>query len=193
VDSYYHIYNRGVNKRRIFLDKEDYVVFLNLLKRHLSGKPQEDLKGREYIWLYEDMELLAFCLMPNHFHLCIYQHTPTAMQRLLGAVSMSYTTYFNKKYQRIGPLFQDTYKASHILDDSYVQHITRYIHLNPKGYKEWEFSSLPYFLGKKQAEWIRPEKILDMFGGRKQYGQFVEDYADYKATLATMGSNLANR
>src|ERR1043166_5683188 len=111
-ESVYHIYNRGINKRRIFLEDVDYAVFLNLLKRYLDKEPTKDRKGREYEWLHNRIELLAFCLMPNHFHLLLYQKDPEAMTRLLRGVCTSYTGYFNKKYKRMGPLFQDRFKAS---------------------------------------------------------------------------------
>ena len=69
ADSYYHVYNRGVDKRDIFLDDQDCAVFLGLLKRHLDKKPYIGSQGRNYEWLVNDIEIVAFCLMPNHFHL----------------------------------------------------------------------------------------------------------------------------
>jgi putative transposase len=190
-DSYYHLYNRGVNKRVIFKDTEDYSVFLNLLKRYLSKEPIKDTKGREYDWLYERMELLCFCLMPNHFHLLIYQNDEEAMTKLMRGVLTSYTAYFNKKYKRIGPLFQDRFKASRIMNDSYLLHISRYIHLNPTTYKTWEFSIYQYYLGNKHAEWVRPERILDLFEGGS-YTDFVADYRGYKQQLDDLKHELAN-
>ncbi|OGL40319.1 hypothetical protein A3J32_02480 [Candidatus Saccharibacteria bacterium RIFCSPLOWO2_02_FULL_46_7] len=190
-DSYYHIYNRGVNKRRIFIDDQDYAVFLNLLKRYLDSKPTKDKQGREYGWLYGHLELLAFCLVPNHFHLLIYQRDPTAMTHLLRGVGTSYSTYFNKKYKRVGPLFQERFKASRISKDEYLQHISRYIHLNPENYRTWEFSSLPYYLGKKQSDWVRPKMILDLFES-DEYENFVSDYLSYKRELDGIKHELAN-
>lgn len=192
ADSYYHIYNRGVNKRDIFRDNYDYSVFLNLLKRYLNDRPAQDKKGRIYPWLHKDIKLLAFCLMPNHFHLLIYQLKENAIHQLLKNVSGSYTAYFNKKYRRTGPLFQDRYKAAMIQQDEYLQHISRYIHLNPKLYKSWEFSSLPYYLEKNYAEWIQPKAILDLFNGISEYKKFLGDYEDYKASLDVVKSELAD-
>lgn len=190
-DHYYHIYNRGVNKRRIFLDDADYAVFLNLLKRYLDAEPAKDLKGREYPWLHERLELLAFCLMPNHFHLLVYLKEEAAMTQLLHSVGTSYTTYFNKKYHRVGPLFQERYKASMILREDYLLHISRYIHLNPSDYKRWEWSSLPYYLGKKHADWLQPDKILQLFNGPKDYADFVADYESQKEILDEIKLELA--
>lgn len=190
-DSYYHVYNRGVNKRKIFMDDEDYAVFLNLLKRYLDSVPIYDNKGREYDWLHEKLELLCYCLMPNHFHLFIFQYDSMAMTRLMRGVATSYTIYFNKKYKRVGPLFQDRFKASMIQNDAYLEHVSRYIHLNPKEYLAWEYSSLPYYLGKKQAGWLRPEKILEDFKSPQEYLDFVEDYAGAKESQDEVDEMLA--
>lgn len=184
--NYYHIYNRGVNKQNIFEDDEDYTVFLNLLKRYLGDLPEKDPQGREYPWLSGQLELLAFCLMPNHFHLLIYQdENEKAMTQLMRGVLTSYTAFFNKKYKRVGHLFQDAYKASLIDDQTYLEHISRYIHLNPYEWENYEWSSLPYYLGSKQAAWVKPDKILDIFEG-ESYNDFVADYEDYKRELKAL-------
>lgn len=190
-DSYYHIYNRGVNKRTIFKDTQDYAVFLNLLKRYLSKEPQKDKNGREYDSLFGDMELLAFCLMPTHYHLLIYQYQPKAMTALIRRIGTTYSTYFNKKYSRVGPLFQERFKASRIINDNYLLHISRYIHLNPEEYKNWEFSSLPYYLGNKKADWMVPGKIIELFEG-DDYSEFLADYEDSKRILDEIKEELAN-
>ncbi len=192
ADTFYHAYNRGVNKQDIFLDDEDYEVFLNLFKRYLSNSPVQDSSGREYPWLKMDVQLLTFCLMPNHFHLLIFQREPKAMTELLRSVCTSYTVYYNKKYKRVGHLFQGSFKASLIDNDAYLQHISRYIHLNPKNYKTWPFSSLPYYLGKKESEWIEVEPIIELFNSIDDYETFLEDYKDYKQTLKETERALAN-
>lgn len=190
-DSFYHVYNRGVNKRKIFLDNDDYAVFLNLLKRYLDSEPVTDNKGREYEWLHKRIELLAFCLMPNHFHLLIYQHDKEAMTRLMRGTITSYTIYFNKKYRRTGPLFQDRFKASLITKDTYLLHISRYIHLNPHDYINWEFSSLLYYAGKKKAGWVNPDRIMEFFEG-DNYFAFIKDYEEQKLMLDELKHELAN-
>jgi len=191
-DSYYHVYNRGVNKMPIFLDKQDYSVFLNLLKRYLGGKPAFDRKGREYPWLHNEIELITYCLMPNHFHLFVYQHKKESMTKLLRGVCSSYTVYFNKRYERVGPLFQGKYKASLILDESYYLHISRYIHLNPKDYMNWEWSSLKYYLGVKSASWLTTGSVMEQFNfDTDEYLKFLKDYSDYRESLADLGPVLA--
>lgn len=192
-ESYYHIYNRGVNKRKIFMDAEDYTVFLNLLKRYLSREAGKDSYGRTHETYYNQIELLAFCLMQNHFHLLIYVgENERAMPELIKKIATSYVVYFNKKHKRVGALFQDSYKASRISSDNYLQHISRYIHLNPKEYLSWEFSSMPYYLKSKNAEWLRPEKILEIFEG-ESYLDFVNDYKDHKEVLDSIKHELADK
>lgn len=191
---YYHIYNRGISKQEIFLDKEDYAVFLNLLKRHLDTAPHKDLKGRELMWLHNDLNLLAYCLMPNHFHFLIYQREPRAIVSLMKIVTMSYSSYFNKKYGRIGPLFQGTYKGVLIQADAYLQHISRYIHLNPKLYLKWDYSSLPYYLGRQAANWLNPRPIMELFDNSpRQYQKFLADYVGHKKALDEIKRSLADQ
>jgi REP element-mobilizing transposase RayT len=192
-EHYYHVYNRGVEKRLIFLDEKDYIVFLNLLKRHLSERKEHDKYGRQYKSFYEDLELLAFCLMPNHFHLLFYLKTDvSALPNTMRLVSNAYANYFNQKYLRVGHLFQDRFKASMILRDDYLQHISRYIHLNPKDYKDYKWSSLPYYLGSRYSDWVRPNRILEIFGSINAYSKFVNDYEDHKATMEEVQYELAN-
>ena len=192
ADAYYHIFNRGVNKRTIFKNNEDYAVFLNLLKRYLSKDPAKDKSGREYPCYHNSILLLAFCLMPNHFHLLVLQHKEEAMTDLMRSLCTAYTMYFNKKYKRVGHLFQDRFKASMIQADPYLQHISRYIHLNPKNYQELEFSSLPYYRGKQVASWIDPQPILDLFEGVKDYDDFLGDYTSHRQMLKKIYTELAN-
>ena len=192
-DCYYHIYNRGVDRQPIFKSPDDYAVFLNILKRYLDTEPIKDNKKREYEWLHEKVDLLAFCLISNHFHLFVYQHTPEAMTRLLRGVGTSYTGYFNKKYKRTGPLFQDRYKATMVDKDSYLMHISRYIHLNPSDYKNYEWSSYDYYVGKKNSGWVNPDKILRLFSSIKEYEEFTADYEDYKKSLELIKSDLADQ
>ena len=192
-ESYYHIYNRGVEKRKIFLDDNDYIVFLGLLKRYLAPEPKFDRQDRLYANYSENLELLAYCLMPNHFHLLIYQHDNLeAFTKLMRRVSLSYTIYFNKRYKRVGHLFQSHFKAKKIDNDIYLQHISRYIHLNPRDYETYKWSSLPYFLDGSEADWVKPGRILELFWSKQDYLWFIDDYKDYKTSLSAIKSNLAN-
>lgn len=178
---------------KIFQDSQDYSVFLNLLKRHLSKKPIKDNKGREYPWFAKQISLEAFCLMPNHLHLLLYQTDQTGLTQLMQSIMPAYVRYFNKKYHRYGPLFQGIYKASMIYTDSYLDHISRYIHLNPKNYKTYKWSSLPYYTSNKKAEWLEPGRIRGMFKTNREYEEFMADYAEYKEILDEIKHELADQ
>lgn len=114
------------------------------------------------------------------------------MTNLLQRVLTSYSIYFNKRYQRVGPLFQDTYKASRINSDEYLLHISRYIHLNPQKWRDWEFSSIDFYLGNKRAEWLDQKPILDLFEDKSDYREFVANYEDYKRSMEEIKSELAD-
>jgi len=191
ADSYYHVYSRGVNSRTIFKSEKDYVVFLALFKRYLSTEPAKDKNGIEYPHLYGKLDLLAFCLMPNHVHLFVYQIEEGALQQFMHGLMLSYSKYFNKTYRRRGPLFESRYKASRISNHSYLEHISRYIHLNPKVWKTYQYSSLQYYIGRHQAEWIKPSKIKEIFISEENYLNFLNDYVDYKRSLDKIKSELA--
>lgn len=193
-DAYYHIYNRGVAKQVIYHDDEDYRVFLNLFKRYLSPEPIQDKKGRVYNHLAFRIELLSYCLMPNHFHILVYLHDPNSATTLLKSVSGAYTTYYNKKYERVGPLFQSRFKASRILHDDYLQHITRYIHMNPKNYIEWVYSSLNNYRGRRKTDWLNAQRMIDIFDGTsEEYMKFLTDYESNKTSLQELKPYLANK
>lgn len=191
LDSYYHLYARGGSRGKVFADHEDYEQFIVLLKRYLSADEVRDAYGVSYPNFYNKIELIAFCLMPNHFHLFVYQHQQGAMAALMRSLLTSYSRYFNKKYHRSGPLFESRYKASLISDDAYLQHITRYIHLNPRQWRSHEWSSLQYFLQPSTDAWIRPKRVLSMFNGADDYLQFIEDYTSHKQMLDILKHELA--
>lgn len=191
AECFYHLYNRGVAKQKIFKEEEDFKVFLQLLKRHLSKEIFFDKSGREYKNYHDQVDLIAYCLMDNHFHLLIFQREPEAITKLFRSIGTAYTMYFNTKYKRVGHLFQDRFKASLISNDAYLEHITRYIHLNPKHYRTWQYSSLSYFLGNKTASWIKPSYIMDNFT-TQTYLKFLEDYEDHKRMLDSLKHELAN-
>lgn len=192
-DSYYHIYARGRGKQTIYHDDEDCRVFLNLLKRHLCSDKVLDNYGVAYVNIRSDIELLCYCLMPNHFHLVVYQNNVNAMSQLMRKVMPSYTRYYNKKYDSSGSLFESTYKASRISNDTYLLHISRYVHRNPKKWREYKYSSLFAYREAGCADWLQPQKILDLFDSRQKYMEFMNDYESYKKSLDTISFELASK
>jgi putative transposase len=192
-DCYYHIYARGNNCRPVFREDYDYRVFLNLLKRYLSKTRQQDDSGREYPNLHSELELLSYCLMPNHFHLLIYQTNQGAMTKLMRCVMSSYSRYFNKKYKTSGSLFETRFKASLINNDAYLMHISRYIHLNPDNWRAYPYSSIHAYFGVGLSDWLQPQRIIDLFGSTPIYADFLDDYKDYRKSLKMIKSSLANK
>lgn len=189
---YYHIYTRGVAKQDIFLDEEDFIVFLSLFKRYLSIDQQLSLSRVPYPHYYGRLELIAFCLMSNHIHLFVYQQDSRAVPEFMKSILTSYSMYFNKKYKRVGPVFQSRFLASHVFTDTYFEHITRYIHLNPRNWAKYEYSSLSYYMGKKRAEWVKPDRVISIFNNKDEYLKFLEDYEDYKDKLDELKWELAH-
>ena len=192
-EHYYHIYTRGVAKQAIFLDDQDYGYFLGLLKRYLSNKPALSTARVVYPWYGNRVDLVSYCLMPNHTHLLIFQHDERAIMELMRSLMTSYSMYFNLRYRRVGPVFQSRYRASIIDHQNYLEHISRYIHLNPDNWQTYEYSSLLYYSGHKTAEWLKPKTILDLFDDSfKSYKLFLSDYQSHKKMLEEMKWELAN-
>ena len=189
----YHVYNRGVEKRIVFQDKQDYLVFLHYLKKYLTPPQENEVRPQSIANLHLQVELLAYCLMPNHFHLLIRQMPPTALTTFMRCLMNSYTKYFNTKYVRVGPLFQGKFKAVLVENDQYLLHLSRYIHLNPmrsdlisrNSLIEYPYSSYAEYLGIRQTVWIKSESVLEYFKDAKKtfftnmlsYQSFIEDYA----------------
>lgn len=190
-DSYYHIYNRGWNRSEIFLDEDDYRYFEMLLARHISPQSVKDSKGREFPWYYPFIHLNAYCLMPNHFHILVYQTDEAGMRKLASSVLTAYTMYFNKKYGRRGPLFENTYKAVLIRGDQQLQHITRYIHLNHREYRTWPYSSYSDYLSRAR-QWVDSQPLLELFSSKQAYEEFVDDYEELQRMRDMIKAELAN-
>jgi len=200
-NAYYHIYNRGVEKRTIFTDEQDFRVFLSYLKESLS-KPVDKLKIKKSFTLkgstfkgvprqpknfHQKIELLAYCLMQNHFHFLVKQNDNRTIKSFMQALCTRYSIYFNKRHERVGSLFQGIYKAAMITQDPYILHLSRYIHLNPGEHTKDlvnTYSSYGEYLGVRKTEWIKPDFILKYFQNKtfpetekfNSYKKFVEVY-----------------
>lgn len=204
-NGYYHIYNRGVEKRKIFMNDQDFRVFLHLLKYYLSpvdkntphplsSAPDISIsRPRPLSNLENEVNLLTYCLMPNHFHLLIRQITLDGMTKLMSRILTTYSMYFNKRYKRVGHLFQSIYKAVLIEDESYLLHLSRYIHLNPIELTgvtpvSYPYSSYRYYLGLKKAKWVKPDFILSFFDKTKLL-PFLKQYPSYKKFVEAKGED----
>lgn len=187
-NGYYHLYNRGVEKRVIFEDKQDHAVFLSYLKEYLLPKDEKGLRKKLVDPLISSQErdkilkalrmnnfstevnLLAYCLMPNHFHLLVKQSHETTIDSLMNSLCTRYSMYFNKKYKRVGPLYQGVYKAVIVDSDSQLLHLSRYIHRNPlslQGVALQTLSNQPSsyaeYVGLRNTQWVHSKEILSFF------------------------------
>ena len=135
---FYHVYNRGTEKRNIFMSRSDRDRFLALLYLANQSDPADlKLQGRTLLEIVERrtsallVEIVAYCLMPNHFHLLIRELEEGGISKFMQKITTGYTMYFNKKNERSGALFQGKFKATHVADDRYLRYLISYIHLNP--------------------------------------------------------------
>jgi len=191
-ESYYHVYFRGGNGLRIFRDAADFEKMLQLFARYLSLEEVKNSAGLSFPNYYNRLELAAFCLMPNHAHLLIYQRQKGVMTEFMRSLLTSYSMYFNKKYKRSGPLLESRYKASPVTDNSYLEHITRYIHLDPKHWRDYEYSSLPYYLQQVSDEWLIAKRIMELFPSSDEYLRFMADHEQYKEMFDILKYELAD-
>ena len=136
-EEFYHVYNRGTEKRKIFLTKADYARFTALMHAcNQHGRIESNFRGPTSNIFSEKREktlvdIVAYCLMPNHFHLLVREKETGGISKFMQKVMTGYTMYFNKKTGRTGVLFQGKFKASHVDKDNYFKYLVAYIHLNP--------------------------------------------------------------
>lgn len=206
IGCFYHILNRGISLQPTFKTQKDFWRGVELLRYYQNQKPP--LRYSYFIMLSRGKrevilknfakgklflaEILAYCLMPNHFHFILKQLKDDGISKFMSNFTNSYTRYFNTKNKRNGPLFQGKFKAVRIESDEQLLHLSRYIHLNPYSsyvvktlgeLKNYQFSSLPEYLGDSSKGFCNKEIILDEFGGLESYQKFVFDRADYQRRL----------
>lgn len=216
VGEYYHIYNRGTEKRDIFLDKADYLRFIVLLYIsnnidvvHISNLINQGESLMKILSTDKKDSLVdigAYCLMPNHFHLLIKEKTENGISKFMGKLATGYSMYFNKRYDRTGALFQGVFKSVHADNDEYLKYLFAYIHLNPiklidpewkeNGIKDknaassflkgYSYSSyLDYSEGDNRLEKkiINKKAFPEYFSDRKDFEYFISDWLSYKTTI----------
>jgi len=190
-ENYYHIYNRGVEKRAVFLDRADYQRFLSSMSAFNTSKRVEHLDRVDTSCRQPGrlVEIVAYCLMPNHFHFLIKQVAENGVSRYMHKVLMGYTKYFNKRYERSGVLFQGVFQGKHVGDNSYLLELSRYIHLNPLDLvpgitspkmnyiQAFPWSSLSEYINKKPDTSLVSDEmvVLGQFSGPEAYLKFLKD------------------
>ncbi|KKS64319.1 hypothetical protein A3A14_01785 [Candidatus Daviesbacteria bacterium RIFCSPLOWO2_01_FULL_43_38] len=188
---FYHLFNRGVEKRIIFSNERDYQRFLQTLYYYqFSGpKPRFSMytryKDKDFSQNPKIVEVICYCLMPNHFHILIKQIRGGGIQEFMQKVINSYTKYYNTKHKRVGHLFQGTFKAVPVETEAQLLHVSRYIHLNPYAseltddLEGYPYSSYPHFISLKHDHLCESGIILESF----------KDGANYKRSLKASPEN----
>jgi REP element-mobilizing transposase RayT len=170
-ESYYHIYNRGADRNCIFFERENYLYLLRKLK-HYSQK--------------YNISVIAYCLMPNHYHFLLRQDGDTPINIPVAYLFNGYSKAINKKFNKSGTLFEGPFKAIEVEDKNYLMELCRYIHRNPaddelvKDILEWEFSNYHEWIGKRNGSLFDKEFIKKYFHKEKSYEEFVADFYSYK-------------
>ena len=198
IGGVYHVYNRGVAKQDIFNNDRDRAHFLDILSYYRDDSVEHKLSQISQETLREILasephrvlvDILAYCLMPNHFHLLLRQVTEGGVSTFVRRATNSYVHYFNTKYRRVGPLLQGPYRAVAVKTDEQLLHISRYQHLNPvvaricRDATEYRWSSMARYVSAKPSRLCQPEMILSLSGSSERYREFVRDYADYAIAL----------
>lgn len=209
----YHILNRGVDKRKIFLNDKDYLRFIHDLFEFNDTEPVFNLghflNRDQYIDFVSQyikreqkprkliVEILAFCIMPNHFHLLLRQKKDGGITKFMRKLGIGYAKYFNQKYERTGTLFQGRYKLVPVNKESHFIYLPYYIHFNPLDLKmpEWRTgkiqnyqkaikflnsyrwsSHLDYIDKKNFPSITQREFLLKIFGGAENYKKTVKNW-----------------
>lgn len=202
----YHVFNRSVARQPIFVFQKDYKRALDIIGFYIYQKPL--LRFSHYNRLPEkqktdfiqnlkkkgkkQINLISFCIMPNHFHFLIKEIHPEGITTFMRNFQNSYAKYFNKRSERSGAVFQSMFKAIRIETEEQLLHVCRYIHLNPltsyliKDLSELEtypWNSFKYFLENKDQESVDVKFILDYFPSIKKFKEFIFDQIDYQRRL----------
>jgi len=206
-NEYYHIYNRGNSKQKIFHDKEDYERFLKLLFLSNGNNNfkiyfiKNDViydfnRGQQFV------DIGAYCLMPNHFHILITQTEEGSISKFMQKLTTAYVMYYNEKYKRTGSLFEGKFKSEHVNNDRYLKYLFSYIHLNPiklieskwkevgiknevkaiDFLKNYKYSSFKDYLKESRRESIvlNKKSFPDYFPTAKTFIKEILDWINYK-------------
>jgi putative transposase len=211
VGGFYHIYNRGTEGREIFTSSNDSERFTALLYHANSVEPLlhrvgrgptsaksllESARGDSFI------DLCVYCLMPNHFHLLVHEHTEGGVSRFMQKLSTAYTMYFNTRYERTGVLFQGKFKAREVNEDRYLKYLIAYIHLNPvkliepkwkeigirnvgraaQFLRSYPYSSYQDYRGaiRSERKLINPNALPHYFENSKEFEASMVEWLSYK-------------
>jgi REP element-mobilizing transposase RayT len=195
---YYHIFNRGVDQRDIFMDDKDYLRFLSNM-RELNNESTKDQRRNdkeeasnsklslgapklslEFLEMPKFVEIITYCLNPNHYHFLVQQNQKNGISKFMHKFGTAYTKYFNAKHNRSGSLFQGPFKAVEIKTDSQLHYVSAYINGNSEIHKiakaeNYKYSSYLDYLNKRQGTLVDKKIILDDFGNVQDYKNYTEE------------------
>ncbi len=180
--AYYHIYNRGAARQSIFRAATNYLFVLRRMKQIAAA---------------QQISIIAYCLMPNHYHWLVRQDGDAPAGLLPQHVFNSYTKAYNKLYKRSGTLFEARYKAKHVDSDAYLLHLCRYIHANPvkdsivADVAEWPYSNYHEWLEQRNGKLVDQTFVAANFPSRSAYADFVHDYVKYRQLPDTVAKHIA--
>jgi REP-associated tyrosine transposase len=172
--SCYHLYNRGVNRQPIFFRDENWGYMIRRIRHYFRP---------------ELVDIVAYCLMPTHYHLLVYLKTDDLSKQVMQPFGLSYTKAVNKQQGRVGPLFQGPFQAVRVDRDAYLLHLSRYIHMNPVAAglverpADWVFSSYRDYIDLRRGTLPVTHAILSQFSSPQAYQEFVESYSDQNAKI----------
>ena len=166
---YYHVYNRGAGGHHLFIETENYLYVIRQMKK--------------YSYLLQ-VTIIAYCLMPNHYHYLIRQAGEIPVSELPKRLSGGYSRAVNKRYGWSGTLFEGRYQAKVVSTTAYLCHLCRYMHANPvkdglvSRLEEWPYSNYMEWTGQRKGLLVDHGFIEDLFGNASQYEEFVEEYLE---------------
>jgi putative transposase len=171
---YYHVYNRGCNHERIFASADNYLYLLSQAKKFLAGSL---------------ISIIAYCLMPNHYHFLLYAGSDDAISRFIQRLFNSYTQAFNREQNRSGTLFEGRAKSILVDNEMYAIHLCRYIHLNPVAAhlvvrpEDWPYSNYLEWIGKRSGTLIDHEFVREYFPQPHDYERFITATTEEAITM----------
>lgn len=185
---FYHIYNRGVDKRDIYADKYDFQRFLQSMEEFNVAEPigsiyensfrkkKLEKLGHRVTKKEKLVNIVCYCLNPNHYHFILEQVANNGISLFMHKLGMGYSRYFNEKYKRSGSLFQGTYKAIHIQSNSYLLYLSAYINLNNRVHRLGDLvskSSWGEYIGEEKSDFCKKDMILGQYDSREEYKEFA--------------------
>lgn len=204
---YYHIYNRGLNKQEIFINQKDYARFIKSMwyyrysstpcsytryAHELSCGEKQNLTHALVSNNRKLVDIVAYCLMPNHYHIVLRQNQKGGISKFIGNLQNSHTRYSNIRLEKSGSIYNARFKNKLIEDEDILKHVIRYVVLNPytsaivdteENLLNYKYSSLKESLASKSNTIVEQKMLSKFFSSRESYLQFVLDQADYQRRL----------